>query len=545
MISKIAPQLLKVMLDDLPFGVALHDLQEGFPILYRNRQYAKQVGIELEFARDRRLRELAEGVVKDRQRGHVELSIPGPEATSLVRNWIMVPLLDERGELVGFISVVEDLTAPVLARRHMERAVVQGMDLMLSITQLADEHVSKEDFLSRVIQRLQELFKATRVNFREFDAEQSGLMIKEGDSVAHPLSIMPCDPGASDLFSQVVFTGRVFRGTVDLTSFEFRPYARLIDLSRLADCKVLFVPWRAGAERMGIVVAQRPPEGEDFTNEEAIVLMSAGHITGLVCQRKRVEQTLAERAKELEALEELKSGFLRLAAHELRSPLTLLNGYISMLSDEKLSPDHHPYIRSILQQAVNRMGLIVTQLTDATQLEESRLRLQNRKVDFREIVQGAVDNVMPIWSLERSMDFELVLPEVAVPMVVDVFRIETIVQNLLDNAFKYSTPGDHVRCELRVDPESIRVMVQDQGIGISADEREQLFKRFGRVANARNSHISGVGLGLFISQEMARMHGGEIRICSEEGVGSKFELVLPVTPELNGVDCMGQLESDD
>jgi signal transduction histidine kinase len=529
---------LRELLDQLPFGVALHSLESGFPLRYCNRQAAQRLrslASDHSSTWDPRLQEVAERVIETRRSGQVEIRVRGEEDVRLLWGWTISPLLDARSELMGLVSVVEDLSVPALARRRLESAVGQGMHLLLEIARLAEEEAAVDGFLTAVGQELAEMIGADRIAFNEYDPERRLLIPRAGrrppqSGTADFPATLPCDAEASDLLSQVVFSGRVYRGTVDLTSFEFRPYVDVVDLSREEGSKVLFVPWRAGSERLGVLVAQRTEQSDDFDDEDAIVLIAAGHTAGLVCQRKRAEIKLAERARQLESLEEAKSSFLRLASHELRGPLTLLNGYMSMLSDPRLASQRQSEILLILQQAVQRMNLLVAQLTDAVRLEDSRFQLQRRKVDLREVVKSATGNVLPLWNPARADDFDLELPASTVPAVVDVFRIEMIVQNLLDNAFKYSRPGDRVRCGLQLEPPFVKVTVEDQGIGISKEEMRELFTRFGRIINARNSHIRGTGLGLFISQEIARMHGGEIRAISSEEGGSQFELKIPLPP---------------
>lgn len=539
--------LLHELLEQLPFSITLHGVGRDFPVLYRNRRDRERLAAlpERGRARDPRLREVAERVVVTRRLDHLEMNVQNQDGTRLTWEWIVSPLLDRAGDVIGLVSVVEDISRPAEARQRIESAVDRGMRLLLEVAQLAEQRVEIDDFLAGVAERLAEMVGADRVAFNEYDAARKVLVGRVGEHApqgvdpAYPTTI-PCDPDAADLLSQVMFASRVFRGTVDMRSFEFRPYAGEAALARQEGSQVAFAPWRAGDERLGVVVAQRAPGREAFTNEEATVLMAGGHTAGLVCRRKRAELRLAERARELESLERAKSSFLRLASHELRAPLTLLNGYTSLLDDPDLPYERYGEIVPILRQAVTRMNLLVTQLMDATRLEDSRLQLQREKADLRDVVRSAAENVLPIWRMDRGADFSVQVPPTAVPMVVDVLRVEMIVQNLLDNAFKYSSAGDRVSCELEAGEDGARVVVRDEGIGISEEEMADLFTRFGRVVNARNSHIGGTGLGLYISREIARMHGGEIVAASVEGRGSRFELVLPPQPDERWRDKPGE-----
>jgi signal transduction histidine kinase len=539
--------LLFDLLDQLPVSVAVYGAQAGFPLLYCNprmaeRREAVPPGLDLTLFQNRRLGDLAQRLVDRHRPERVQLNVQAKDGRHLVWDWTLSPLLDSGGKVVALVAVVEDLSQPLLARQRMESAVDQGMHLLLEVARLAEERSRVEDFLAAVSGRVATLVQADGVAFNIYDPARKALVGTPGSRGLGPErptspAALPCDPAASDLLSQVVFAGRVYRGTLDFTSLEFRPYAHLTQLWRDTGRGVLIVPWRAGNERLGALIASGTPRPEGFTEENAIVLIAAGHAAGLVWQRKRAEQKLAERAEELESLERAKSSFLLLASHELRTPLTLLNGYVSMLADGSQSPERLVEILPILQQALDRMNVLVDQLMDATRVADSKLRLERREVDLRAAVESAVNRIVPRW--RREVDFALRLPDAAVPVLADALRIETAVENLVDNAFKYSVPGDRVRCDLCLEPGVARLVVRDEGIGMSQEEVAGLFKRFGRIVNAKNSHIGGTGLGLYLSREIARMHGGDIEAASGVGRGSRFDLTLPLREAPNGT---GRLE---
>ncbi len=523
--------LLYELLDELPVSVAVHGTDDGFPLIYRNRSAEDRLG-RVEHGRsvrrlqDRRLLELAERVALSREAGHVELRLPARTGGVTVWDWSISPLLDVHGSCVALVSVVQDLSQPLAARRRLERVLDRGLHLLLEVTRLAEERPDIDEFLAAVGDRLTSLVGAGTVTFNLYDPASKALVIRSGQPYAPSL---PCDPEAGDLVSQIVFAGRVYRGTLDVTSLELRPFAQLARFWGEKGNTVLMVPWRAGNEHLGAVVAQRASRPEGFSHEEALVLIAAGHAAGLVWQRKRAEQKLAERARELESLERAKSTFLMLASHELRTPLTLLNGYVSMLADGTQSLDE---ALPIVQQALGRMNDLVDQLLDARRVADGEIRLQRREVDLRTAVESAVGRIVARW--HRQRDFEIRLPDTPVPVVVDVLRVETAVENLVDNAFKYSAPGDRVRCELLVEHGAARLTVRDEGIGMTDDEIAGLFTRFGRVLNSGNSHLGGTGLGLYLSREIARLHSGDIGVTSTSGRGSRFELTLPLSDVSQG-----------
>jgi signal transduction histidine kinase len=350
---------------------------------------------------------------------------------------------------------------------------------------------------------------------------------------------LPCDPDSSDLLSQVVFAGRVYRGELDLARLEARPYVHFADVWHEIGSQVLVVPWRAGNERLGALVAYGPrDENAPLSPEASIVLIAAGHAAGLVWQRKRAEQKLAERAIELESLEEAKTSFLMLASHELRTPLTLLNGYVSMLADDASLLTKEPSVLPVLRDALLRMNALVDQLMEVTRLTEGQAALRVREVDLAALVEARARQTAARW--HRLSDLVVSVPDHPVSATVDVLRIETVVGNLVDNAFKYSEPGGEVRCELVAGSDVARLLVVDEGIGMSDEELSGLFTRFGRIVNRRNSHIGGTGLGLYLSREIARLHGGEVTATSIDGAGSCFELTLPYAFETDRMEYRGE-----
>jgi signal transduction histidine kinase len=513
-------------------SVLVHEAGDSLPLVYRNDMaethlQSGPLGPMLSHLDHPRLRYLARAVIASREPGEVEVPWTGQGGEPHLWRWRMSPLAGDGGGVTGLLSVVEDLSEPVQARQQIESAVDHGLHLLLEVARLAETSQNVDTFLGRLAGRLASLVKADRVAFHLYDAAGKALLLSaSGPGAGAPAAAtLPCDPDSSDLLSQVVFGGRVFRGQLDLTDLELRPYAHFADVWPEVGTDVLMVPWRAGNERLGALVAYRDPGASQFSPEAPIVLITAGHAAGLVWQRKRAEERLAERAIEAEALERAKTSFLMLASHELRTPLTLLNGYLSMLADDTGLLQKQPRAMVILQQALQRMNVLVDQLMEATRLSEGQVALRVREVDLRALVEPAARQVAARWL--RLADLTVSLPDRPVTVPVDPLRIETVVDNLVDNAFKYSEPGAAVRCELRAAGGASRLLVVDEGMGMSEDEVASLFARFGRMVNSRNSHIGGTGLGLFLSREIARLHGGDVTATSVEGAGSRFELTLP------------------
>ncbi|HEX6489389.1 MAG TPA: HAMP domain-containing sensor histidine kinase [Candidatus Dormibacteraeota bacterium] len=228
----------------------------------------------------------------------------------------------------------------------------------------------------------------------------------------------------------------------------------------------------------------------------------------------------------LTQLERTKTEFLNLASHELRAPLTVIRGYLSMLKEGSLGAvsDGVADVLPVLLDKADQMNRLVEQMLEASRLEEGRLELKLEDADLRDLVRQAMEETRPLATPIHKLELEL--PQEEVPVRVDRQRITTIVSNLISNAIKYSPHGGEVR--LRIDrDQGVNVAVEDQGVGIALPDQAVLFTRFGRVTTSETRNVPGTGLGLYLSRELARLHGGDLTFRSQPGAGSVFTLKLP------------------
>jgi signal transduction histidine kinase len=239
-------------------------------------------------------------------------------------------------------------------------------------------------------------------------------------------------------------------------------------------------------------------------------------------ERVRVTERLA-------AIEKNKTQFLNLASHELRGPLTVVHGYVSMLEGGLLGDLNERGRKAVpvISAKVLEMNALIEQMIEAARLEDGALMLRPEANDLRDIVVAAVDSARPV--LDGRHMIHVKCPDRPVHVRVDGERVKTIVSNLVSNAIKYSPEGGPVDVEVVNRGGIARVSVKDQGVGIAKEDLPILFTRFGRVSTPQTDHLPGTGLGLYLGRQLARLHGGEITVESDPGRGSTFTLHLPVS----------------
>lgn len=246
---------------------------------------------------------------------------------------------------------------------------------------------------------------------------------------------------------------------------------------------------------------------------------------------KAIDDAFAAHASEAEAApagETHDGDSGRLAAHEIRSHLAVLTGYISMIEDGSLGelPTSIAHVIPEIHAKARAIARLVEDMLEDARLEDGRLHIARRLVDLRELVESSVGETRR--SLPRTHRLVQQVPSEPVIVDVDPGRIATILRNLLDNAVKYSPAGGLIECRLDTEGDHATVRVTDEGIGIDQADQDGLFRRFGRGQALSRAAIEGTGLGLYICRTIAELHGGGMSFSPRAAGGSVFTLRLPL-----------------
>jgi len=241
----------------------------------------------------------------------------------------------------------------------------------------------------------------------------------------------------------------------------------------------------------------------------------------------RLEQSRREMAglgDFIRRLEKAKSEYVSMVAHEIRTPLTSIQGFSEMAASPDTPPEKRKeYYRIILTES-ERLSRLVTNLLNLSRIEAG-LELNREPVDVPELVLGEMEFFRSQTDVHRleykgSRDIPTVFA--------DPERLRQVLQNLLSNAIKYSPGGGRVEVETGREGRYVTISVRDEGIGIPAEELPRIFEKFSRVERDEATGISGTGLGLAIVKHLVELHGGKITAQSEPGRGSTFTVYLPI-----------------
>jgi len=229
----------------------------------------------------------------------------------------------------------------------------------------------------------------------------------------------------------------------------------------------------------------------------------------------------------IQDLEKAKTEFMNIASHELRGPMTVIKGYLTMLESGSLGA-LAPKAMSILPLLIakaDEVNSMVEQMLEAARLEEGRFGLRKERGDIVELTEFAIDSIRPMLA---KHDLAVELPPAPIMAEVDFERFQIVVKNLITNAIKYSAAEKPITVSVDRNGQTARVIVVDQGIGISPEDQALLFTKFGRIQRESTMHVAGSGLGLWLSREIALMHDGDIKVDSTEGEGSTFTFEVPI-----------------
>ena len=225
----------------------------------------------------------------------------------------------------------------------------------------------------------------------------------------------------------------------------------------------------------------------------------------------------------------LKSAFLANMSHEIRTPLNAITGFSEMLSKENITPRQKEEFVNIIRENNQQLLHIINDILDVSKIEAGQLQIHKHKYNISEVLSNLETTYRNIISQKKKSSVQLVFdfPEHIFHLHTDKGRLKQVLNNLMDNALKFTHKGN-VTLTCQIMEKEIRFSVKDTGIGISEEKQKEIFNRFYKIENEENDVLyGGTGIGLFISQSLVELLGGKLCVSSEINKGSEFWFNLP------------------
>jgi signal transduction histidine kinase len=275
---------------------------------------------------------------------------------------------------------------------------------------------------------------------------------------------------------------------------------------------------------------------QTISDELTIAIQNALSIQAVKELNETLQQRIDSATKELRAsnaqlhrLDEAKDDFISMASHQLRTPLTSIKGYISMLMEGdigKITPEQAKVLNEAFMSS-ERMVRLISDFLNVSRMQTGKFIIEKHSVDLALLVQREIESLTPN-AMARGMKFVYKMPKNLPNMQLDENKIQQVIMNFSDNALYYSKDNGQIIVSLKKIGDCVEFIVKDDGIGVPEAEQAHLFNKFFRATNARRARPDGTGVGLFLAKKVIDVHDGEIIFESKEGKGSSFGFRLPL-----------------
>lgn len=247
-----------------------------------------------------------------------------------------------------------------------------------------------------------------------------------------------------------------------------------------------------------------------------------------ITEREKILQRLHQQATALQEADRRKDVFLATMAHELRNPLAPIRNAIELLRRSGTQSKPVEAACQLMERQFLRIVRIVDDLLDVSRISTGKIRLQKERVELAALVRTAAEAAHPLLE-SKGHHLTIALPLQPIVLEADPARLTQVLANLLDNAAKYTERNGCIRLAAEAANDEVRIEIQDNGVGISAEHLGHIFDAFSQIAPVSEQSLGGLGIGLSLAKGLVELHGGRIEVSSEgTGKGSRFVVSLPL-----------------
>ena len=313
-----------------------------------------------------------------------------------------------------------------------------------------------------------------------------------------------------------------------------RHFNKVDEMANFVTRSMLVVPLLLHGKPMGVFEVINKADDNHYTDEDILVMETLASLATTALQNSLLESNIQSTQNESLDLDRLKNEFIAITSHELRTPLGLILGHATFLR-ELVGNDYQEQVDAIIRNA-SKLKEIIESLSRVDNYQTNSASLRSRKVSINRIIEDVTSSFRDI-ARQKGITLKVELDRNQELLVdADGNKISIVLSNLVKNAITFTNEGGHVTIRGSLDASSVKVVVEDDGVGIPAKDLPRVFERFYQVESHLTRRHGGMGLGLSVAKVMIEMHGGRIWAESMEGLGSKFAFILPLHPKINDPD---------
>jgi signal transduction histidine kinase len=276
-------------------------------------------------------------------------------------------------------------------------------------------------------------------------------------------------------------------------------------------------------EKIGILGLAKRRKEVAFSQGDVELLSVLASQAGTAIQNARLFTRLRNAYDKLSALDHLKSEFISVVAHELRTPLAEIATYLALLEQE--APGEKPYLQGIAR-AADRLSSLMDDITDLKFLEAGQVELRRTELSLPQLLAEVVEQLGPLAACKRQRITTQIHDDCAT-VLMDGPKIKVVLKNLISNAVRFTPEGGEITVQAQISGNTCRIAVHDTGIGIPPEEWEWIFKPFYQLESSLRREHGGMGTGLALAKNLVELHGGRIWVESTVGQGSTFYFTIP------------------
>lgn len=432
-----------------------------------------------------------------------------------IRNGVMVPLIVEKRDEEG--RVLDHLAIGILCvfnKRYSGEFIEEDVRLLERLARNAASVIANARMFQEIVEEKEKLLHT-------IESLYAGLILVSGTG-----KVMQMNARARQIFNVAADpVGKEYQKVLKHDR-ALEILARMLEPDEQTDKTADDDEDTRAAEEINVT----EPETDEvrvFQMHSALVRGEDSHLIGTA--------VILNDITEIRNLERMKTEFVAIAAHELRTPMTPIKGFISMLAEDEFdsfSFEERKEYYQIINQNVDRLGRLINDLLSVSRIETGTpIKLFWEEVDLTELAESVFEVQRGMTNTEKhplALDSQ---PE-HIWATVGRDQLDQILQNLVSNAIKYSPEGGEVRLILREEPETKAILcgVRDQGTGIPESALPKLFKRYQRIHNPKTASVKGTGIGLFLVKSLIEAHHGNIWVESKMGKGTTFWFRVPKAP---------------